>query len=304
MAMIQRQGTRREKERESERRKRLKETTSPSLSFPRLSLSRVSLPLSYSQIEKYYLRSERHAKHEAEVARLLKLFDAVGTSGKASQRNDDDAAAACLDAVSVADLLLVLLPAHTLSSDADAVSLVAMTVLPCLKAQGLPPCIGALVNVAAAASAQGGSDAHVPPASLARARATARAAGEDILGAALGVPQPRCLPADPGTDCAEFVRQLGGMKLAIQAAVSQAFKTPEVIKLFALAQPAQLRHKLEQVQRDKRLGKLAKQVAEEQELEVLAALRRLGDPLSAEEQAFLQSNMTAAMAAFEAVSAT
>ena len=127
---------------------------------------------------------------------------------------DGDAAAACLDAVSVADVLLVLLPAHTLSSDADAVSLAAMTVLPCLKAQGLPPCIGALVNVAAAANAQGGSDAHVPPASLARARATARAAGEDILGAALGVPQPRCLPADPGTDCAEFVRQLGGMKLA------------------------------------------------------------------------------------------
>ena len=101
-----------------------------------------------------------------------------------------------------------------------------------------------------------------------------------------------------------LVDTLSGMKLAIQAAVSQAFKTPEVIKLFALAQPAQLRHKLEQVQRDKRLGKLAKQVAEEQELEVLAALRRLGDPLSAEEQAFLQSNMTAAMAAFEAVSAT
>ena len=77
----------------------------------------------------------------------------------------------------------------------------------------------------------------------------------------------------------------------------------QVIKLFALAQPTQLRHKLEQVQRDKRLGKLAKQVAEEQELEVLAALRRLGDPLTAEEQSFLQSNMTAAMAAFEAVSA-
>ena len=57
----------------------------------------VSLPLSHSQIEKFYLRSERHAKHEAEVARLLKLFDAVGTSGKASQRNDDAAAAAAPD---------------------------------------------------------------------------------------------------------------------------------------------------------------------------------------------------------------
>jgi hypothetical protein len=73
--------------------------------------------------------------------------------------------------------------------------------------------------------------------------------------------------------------------------------------LFALAQPAQLRQKLVQVQRDKRLGKLEKQVAEQQELEILAALRRLGDALSADEQAFLQSNMTAALAAFETVSA-
>ena len=31
------------------------------------------------------------------MARRLKLFDAVGTSGKASQRNDDDAAAAASD---------------------------------------------------------------------------------------------------------------------------------------------------------------------------------------------------------------
>ena len=58
-----------------------------------------------------------------------------------------------------------------------------------------------------------------------------------------------------------------------------------------------------QVQRDKRLGKLEKQVAEQQELVILAALRRLGDALSADEQAFLQSNMTAALAAFETVSA-
>jgi pre-rRNA-processing protein TSR1 len=112
----------------------------------------------------------------------------------------------------VADLLLVLLPVHTLPSDVDAVSLAAMTVLPCLKAQGLPPCIGALVNVNAMAT--DGDTPHLAPASVARARSAAKAAGEDILGAALGVPQPRCLPADPGTECSEFVRQLGGMKLA------------------------------------------------------------------------------------------
>ena len=126
---------------------------------------------------------------------------------------EGDAARACLDAIAVADLLLVLLPIHTLSSDTDAVSLAAMTVLPCLKAQGLPPCIGALVNVNAMAT-DGAAATHLPPASIARARSVAKAAGEDILAAALGVPQPRCLPADAGTECNEFVRQLGGMKLA------------------------------------------------------------------------------------------
>ena len=142
-------------------------------------------------------------------------------------------------------------------------------------------------------------------ASLSRMMARSRVLCACVCCSAAGLTLVLCLPcATTQAGDVTLVDTLGGMKLAIQAAVSQAFKTPEVIKLFALAQPAQLRHKLEQVQRDKRLGKLAKQVAEEQELEVLAALRRLGDPLSAEEQAFLQSNMTAAMAAFEAVSAT
>ncbi len=145
-----------------------------------------------------------------------------------------------------------------------------------------------------------------------------------------------------------LVDTLGGMKLAISAAISQAFKTPEaracaharvqtcsrltlrashaqVIKLFALAQPAQLRQKLEQLQRDKKLGKVSKAAATEQALEVLTALKKLGDTaraahrlhcrpyvipdawsarqLSEDEEAFLQTNMTDSLAAFEAVAA-
>jgi hypothetical protein len=37
------------------------------------------------------------------------------------------------------------------------------------------------------------------------------------------------------------------MRLAIQGAISEAFKTPEVIKMFANKQPAQLRMKFEQL---------------------------------------------------------
>ncbi|VDH93720.1 Hypothetical predicted protein, partial [Mytilus galloprovincialis] len=41
-----------------------------------------------------------------------------------------------------------------------------------------------------------------------------------------------------------LVDELNGMQLAIQAAISQAFKTPEVIRLFAKKQPGQLRQRL------------------------------------------------------------
>ena len=47
--------------------------------------------------------------------------------------------------------------------------------------------------------------------------------------------------------------------------------------MFALKQPAALRERLEQLQRDKKLGKITKAQAQQQGLEVLIALRRLGD---------------------------
>ena len=43
--------------------------------------------------------------------------------------------------------------------------------------------------------------------------------------------------------------------MAIQSAISQAFKAPEVIKMFALKQPKQLREHIEQIKRDGLLGK-------------------------------------------------
>ena len=47
-----------------------------------------------------------------------------------------------------------------------------------------------------------------------------------------------------------LVNELNRMQLAIQAAISEAFKTPEVIRLFAKKQPGQLRQRLAEVRYD------------------------------------------------------
>ena len=44
-----------------------------------------------------------------------------------------------------------------------------------------------------------------------------------------------------------LVDELNRMQLATQAAISEAFKTPEVIRLFTKKQPGQLRQRLEEV---------------------------------------------------------
>lgn len=98
-----------------------------------------------------------------------------------------------------------------------------------------------------------------------------------------------------------LVDQLNGMQLAIQAAISQAFKTPEVIKLFAKKQPGQLRQRLADIERDGKVGKLSQDLYTLQKVEILTALKKLGDTLSTSENAFLQSNSNQALSDFEKV---
>uniref|UniRef100_A0A3B3SUM4 Leucine zipper and CTNNBIP1 domain containing n=1 Tax=Paramormyrops kingsleyae TaxID=1676925 RepID=A0A3B3SUM4_9TELE len=74
-----------------------------------------------------------------------------------------------------------------------------------------------------------------------------------------------------------LVDELGGMQLAIQAAISQAFKTPEVIRLFAKKQPGQLRTRLAEMDRDVMVGKLPRGTYTQQKVEILMALRKLGE---------------------------
>ncbi|CAL1530482.1 unnamed protein product [Lymnaea stagnalis] len=100
-----------------------------------------------------------------------------------------------------------------------------------------------------------------------------------------------------------LVDQLNGMQLAIQAAISEAFKTPEVIRLFAKKQPGQLRSRLADIRRDEKIGKLPKDLAIQQSVEILTALKKLGETLTSEEVAYLQLNSSGSLKEFERVSA-
>lgn len=57
-----------------------------------------------------------------------------------------------------------------------------------------------------------------------------------------------------------------------------------------------------QVERDAKIGKLEPAVANQQKAEILAALRKLGETLQPEEEAFLESNLNASLRQFEKVS--
>eukprot|EP00794_Sanderia_malayensis_P015294 gene15294-16871_t len=99
-----------------------------------------------------------------------------------------------------------------------------------------------------------------------------------------------------------LVDELSGMQLAIQAAISEAFKTPEVIKLFAKKQPGQLRQRFLELQRDQSLGKISQSSYNQQAVEILTALKKLGENLTPTEIDFLQRNTSKAMQSFEKVS--
>lgn len=63
----------------------------------------------------------------------------------------------------------------------------------------------------------------------------------------------------------------------MQAAISKAFQTPEVIRMFANKNNGQLRTRLGQLQRDVQLGKLTAADENQQKVEILLALQKLGE---------------------------
>ncbi|XP_029196650.2 protein LZIC-like isoform X1 [Acropora millepora] len=99
-----------------------------------------------------------------------------------------------------------------------------------------------------------------------------------------------------------LVDEISSMQLAIQAAISDAFKTPEVIRLFAKKQPGQLRQRLAEMQRDLKTGHLSQTAYTQQAVEILTALKKLGEQLKPVEAEFLAVNTNAALSTFEKVS--
>ena len=57
--------------------------------------------------------------------------------------------------------------------------------------------------------------------------------------------------------------------------MSDAFKTPEVIRLFASKQPDQLRVRLAQLQRDVKIKQISRELFNRQAVEILVALKKL-----------------------------
>ena len=99
----------------------------------------------------------------------------------------------------------------------------------------------------------------------------------------------------------ELTLQLSGPLQAIQSAIAAAFKTPEVLAMFARKQPDQLRLKLAQVERDHKIKLLPSESFQQQKLEILMALKKLKEPISEAEQQFLQANSSQSMKEFEQV---
>ncbi len=77
---------------------------------------------------------------------------------------------------------------------------------------------------------------------------------------------------------------LDSMQLAIQAAIRSAFKSPEVIRMFAKRENGALRSRFASLEQDHRLGKINQQSFMSQAYEVLSALEKLGEALAPREK--------------------
>jgi hypothetical protein len=74
-----------------------------------------------------------------------------------------------------------------------------------------------------------------------------------------------------------LVSELGAIKLALESAVREAFRTPEVIRMFASKEPTALRGRLARLHEEVKLGRLTESAFRVQAVEVIVALKRLGE---------------------------
>ena len=85
-----------------------------------------------------------------------------------------------------------------------------------------------------------------------------------------------------------LIDELGAVQLATQAVIGDAFKTPDVIRMFGKREVTELRKRLVEIDSYMKLGKLSKESSDHQRGEVLNALRQLGEKLEPEELQLLE----------------
>ncbi|CAE7458153.1 lzic [Symbiodinium microadriaticum] len=86
-----------------------------------------------------------------------------------------------------------------------------------------------------------------------------------------------------------LVDEIGGMQLAIQEAIRSAFKSPEVIKMFAKKENGALRTRLASVAQDHKLAKITHEAYVALSAEILNALEKLGEVLEPHEKNLLET---------------
>lgn len=71
--------------------------------------------------------------------------------------------------------------------------------------------------------------------------------------------------------------------------------------MFAKKQPGQLRQRMAELERDAKIGKISQDCFIQQKLEILAALKKLGDSLNAAELNLLEEQSSSALKEFEKI---
>jgi hypothetical protein len=92
---------------------------------------------------------------------------------------------------------------------------------------------------------------------------------------------------------------LGAVRLATMAAINEAFKTPEIIRLFSNRETEQLRQSLARLQEDLHTKKIPQAAYDGKAIEILTALKSLNEPLSDEEAAYLARQMQQRFSGFQ-----
>ena len=93
--------------------------------------------------------------------------------------------------------------------------------------------------------------------------------------------------------------ELSAVRMATMAAINEAFKTPDIIRMFGARQTEELRARLVKCNEDYHLKAITKAEYEQKAMEILTALKTLNEPLSDEEAAFLAKQMQNKFSGFQ-----